>query len=144
MNENQDTKQAIHIFYQDLMDRLARQHEADYDELVSHWLDLHRFYIDYTNSRLEKWAQDSAAVAREGGLNSITAQQVIIEVTDQETGRTFRRTLPLEYLETDNGIKLSGDTLAGTPTHLAFLSETAIARMKDILGQGPDTHRCHD
>ncbi|MGI6225421.1 MAG: hypothetical protein ACOYJ1_04115 [Peptococcales bacterium] len=135
MNNN-EIKEAISIFYKEIMDKLVQDYATDYEGLIEKWLEFHEFYLENANAFLEQRAQ--------GPVMQISANQVVIEVTDKDTGKTFRRTLPLEYFETDNGIKLSGDTLDGTPSHLAFLSETALLRMKDILGKGPDTHRCED
>ncbi|MBS3976690.1 MAG: hypothetical protein KGZ75_08230 [Syntrophomonadaceae bacterium] len=72
----------------------------------------------------------------------IEADSIVVEVTDKYTGKTFRRTLPVKYLETDNGLILYGETTEGRPTHISFLSNAAVCRMKDILGKGRDTHRC--
>ena len=40
-------------------------------------------------------------------LKEIRADSVTIEVTDAVTGRTFRRTLPIDYLETANALRLA-------------------------------------
>lgn len=72
----------------------------------------------------------------------IVADAVMLEVIDQGTGRVFRRELPLEYRETDNGIVLIGENAQGIRSEIVFLSSEAMNRMKDILGKGPDTHRC--
>lgn len=72
----------------------------------------------------------------------IEAGCVTLEVIDQETGKTYRRLLPLYYLENTNGILLSGENASGVPVEIAFLSEAAIEKMKDLLGKGPDQPRC--
>jgi len=74
----------------------------------------------------------------------IEADMVMIEVVDRETGQVFRRQLPLHYLETDNGVMLSGENVSGEPVQITFLSDIALAKMKDLLGQGPDKPRCGD
>ncbi|MDR2784692.1 MAG: hypothetical protein LBB83_02135, partial [Treponema sp.] len=66
------------------------------------------------------------------------------EVLDAESGRLFRRYLELEFEENDNGIRLAGENMAGEPTHLVFLSETALKKMRDIRGHGRDTPRCKE
>lgn len=76
-------------------------------------------------------------------LDKIEADRVIVEVIDNLTGRMFRRNLPLKYVETDNGIRLFGETLEGTPTQIAFYSETAMTKINDLLGNGPVVPRCH-
>jgi len=78
-------------------------------------------------------------------LDKIEADTVIVEVIDNTTGKIFRRTLPIKYLETDNGIQLFGETIEGTPSQIAFYSDTAMTKMSDLLGMGPDAPRCnHD
>lgn len=72
----------------------------------------------------------------------IEADSIVVEVTDKLTGEVFRRTLPVAYVETDNGIILAGETLAGEPCEIALLSATGLARLKDVFGKGPDTDRC--
>ncbi len=72
----------------------------------------------------------------------IEADSITVEIVDKESGKTFRRNLPIKYLETDNGIILSGETLTGAPCEIALLSDTAVARMIDVTGHGPDSHRC--
>lgn len=125
------------------MEQLAREYGSDYEGLISNWREIHAYYLDIVNSFLEKWAAEPVASgARDAGLIKIIANEVVVEVSDRETGKTFRRTLPMEYVETDNGIRLSGETMDGNPTHLAFLSEAGMLRMKDILGRGPDLPRC--
>lgn len=72
----------------------------------------------------------------------IEADSIVVEVTDKHTGKVFRRNVPVAYLETDNGVILAGETLAGEPCEIALLSATALARMKDVFGKGPDGDRC--
>lgn len=75
-------------------------------------------------------------------LHKIEAHSVIIEVTDEATGKTFRRTLPLGYLENSNGLILSGETVEGNPSQIAFLSDSALNKINDLRGHGPDVPRC--
>jgi hypothetical protein len=75
-------------------------------------------------------------------LDKIEADSVVVEVTDKNSGQTFRRTLPISYLENDNGIILSGETVTGQSTEIAFFSDIAISKMSDLRGKGPDTPRC--
>ncbi|MDF2571289.1 MAG: hypothetical protein K0R55_2893 [Sporomusa sp.] len=77
-------------------------------------------------------------------LDKIEADSIIVEVIDKNTGKTFRRKLPVKYLETDNGLVLSGETLDGNPSQLELLSEAALAKLKDLLGKGPDAPRCDE
>lgn len=72
----------------------------------------------------------------------IIADSVMIEVIDKITGRVYRREIPLEYKETDNGIILVGENAHGSRSEIVFLSCEAMNRMKDIMGKGPDEHHC--
>jgi len=78
-------------------------------------------------------------------LDKIEADTVIVEVIDNHTGKIFRRKLPIQYIETDNGIRLFGETIDGTPSQIAFYSDTAITKITDLLGMGSNVPRCnHD
>ena len=76
-------------------------------------------------------------------LEKIEADWIIIEGVDRHTGKQFRRQLPVKYLETDNGLVLSGENLDGSPSQIHFISETALEKLNDVLGQGPDRPRCN-
>ncbi len=75
-------------------------------------------------------------------LDIIEANWVIVEVIDKNTGNMFRRNLPVRYLETNNGVILSGETLDGKPAVISFLSDAALAKIHDLIGKGPDHDRC--
>lgn len=72
----------------------------------------------------------------------LTSQQITLEVVDQDTGQVFRRALPLDYLENDNGLKLSGEDLAGHPTEIVFYSQKASEKINDLTGKGLNQSRC--
>ncbi|MBP2637626.1 MAG: hypothetical protein H6Q72_3533 [Firmicutes bacterium] len=74
--------------------------------------------------------------------NIIEADGVVLEVIDKNTGKTFRRSLPLAYLETGNGVVLSGENLDGKPAQISFLSDVALTKINDLIGKGPDHDRC--
>jgi hypothetical protein len=69
---------------------------------------------------------------------------VVLEVTDHRSGRLYRRYLELGYEENDNGIGLSGENIAGEAVRIVFLSDTALKKMNDLRGAGPDTPRCKE
>ena len=75
-------------------------------------------------------------------LTEITAKTVTIEVTDEATGNVYRRTLPIDYYENANLLKLEGENLDGTTSQLVFYSARGLERMKDLMGQGPDHDNC--
>ena len=54
-------------------------------------------------------------------LHEIRANMVTLEVTDEATGETFRRELPIDFYETAN---------------------TGMRRLKDLTGHGPDADPC--
>lgn len=75
-------------------------------------------------------------------LNEIHANMVILEVTDEKTGETFRRELPIEFQETANFLRLKGEDMCGNPSELVFISDTGMRRLKDLTGHGPDEDPC--
>ncbi|SMD11580.1 hypothetical protein [Sporomusa malonica] len=76
-------------------------------------------------------------------IDIIEADSIIVEVIDKHTGEIFRRNLPVNYLETDNGIILSGEAMDGSPSQINFLSEAALTKINELLGKGPDSPRCN-
>lgn len=72
----------------------------------------------------------------------ISAKEVTIEVTDTVTGKTYRRTLPIDYYETANGLVLRGENLDGSVSQLVFYTARGMQRMQDLTGKGPDTDPC--
>jgi len=138
VHELESIKEQITKFYQGILEDLAQACGGDYGQLIRQWQEIHGHYLALVNGYLEKWARDHTPAAGEG----IYAREVVVEVAEAGTGRVLRRLLPMEYWETENGIRLIGETVDGVATHLAFLSETGALRMKDILGQGRDTPRC--
>lgn len=76
-------------------------------------------------------------------IDKIEADTITIEVIDQNTGKTFRRNLPIQYIETANGIRLLGETIDGTPSQIVFYSESAMTKINELLGNGPNNPRCN-
>lgn len=72
----------------------------------------------------------------------ISAQQVTIEVTDEASGQIYRRTLPIDYLETANVLRLAAEDSSGKPAELVFFSSAGLDHLKDMTGAGPDQDRC--
>lgn len=75
-------------------------------------------------------------------IHEISAKEVTIEVTDEATGRLYRRTLPIDYYETANGLVLRGENLDGSVSQLVFYTPRGMQRMKDLTGHGPDEDPC--
>lgn len=77
-------------------------------------------------------------------IDFISNDEVTIEVKDKSTNRIFRRNLDISYIENSNGLKLIGENLKGEPSEIVFLSDTALNKIIDVTGQGPNKSRCHD
>ncbi len=131
------------LLFHEMMKTLAEQ-AANYHELLALWQEMHYVYMETVSTYLQQWAEKYNALdpTQKTVQDKIEADAVVIEIVDKNTGKMFIRNLPIQYLETDNGIILSGETISGGPAEIAFYSEAALTRMKDILGKGPDSHRC--
>ena len=75
-------------------------------------------------------------------LFELRAETVIVEVTDPQTGKIYRRELPIEYYENANFLRLSGENLDGSLSQLVFYTPRGIERVRDITGTGTDHDRC--
>lgn len=75
-------------------------------------------------------------------LKEIYANEVTIEVTDRQTGLKFSRTLPIDYYETANCLRLRGENASGDASELVFLSSAGLGHLRDMTGQGPDKDPC--
>lgn len=78
----------------------------------------------------------------EDKLTEITAKKVTVEVTDEATGKVYRRTLPIDYYENANLLKLQGENLDGTISQLVFYSARGLERLRDLTGKGADEDDC--
>lgn len=72
----------------------------------------------------------------------ISAKEVTVEVTDEKTGQSFRRTLPIDYLETAHCLRLMAEDLDGKPSELVFFSDLGKSRLRDMTGGGADKDPC--
>ena len=72
----------------------------------------------------------------------ISAKEVTVEVVDEATGKTYRRTLPIDYYETANGLVLRGENLDGSISQIVFYSSRGMQRMQDLTGGGPNEDPC--
>lgn len=68
----------------------------------------------------------------------ITAKEVTIQVKDERTGEQYSRTLPIDYYENANVLKLSGENLDGSSSSIVFYSVRGMERLKDLTGKGVD------
>ena len=78
----------------------------------------------------------------EDNVFEISAREVTVEVVDERTGKTYRRTLPIDYLETANGLILKGENLDGSLSQLVFYSGRGMERLQGLTGKGPDEDPC--
>lgn len=72
----------------------------------------------------------------------ITAKEVTIQVKDERTGEQYSRTLPIDYYENVNVLKLSGENLDGSSSSIVFYSVRGMERLKDLTGKGVDHDPC--
>ena len=72
----------------------------------------------------------------------ITAKEVTIQVKDERTGEQYSRTLPIDYYENANVLKLSGENLDGSSSSIVFYSVRGMERLKDLTGKGVDHDPC--
>ena len=87
-------------------------------------------------------AKDQKVSYMEEKIFEISAKEVTIEVVDEATGKTYRRTLPIDYYETANGLVLRGENLDGSVSQIVFYSSRGMQRMQDLTGKGPDEDPC--
>ena len=72
----------------------------------------------------------------------ITAKEVTIQGKDERTGEQYSRTLPIDYYENANVLKLSGENLDGSSSSIVFYSVRGMERLKDLTGKGVDHDPC--
>lgn len=72
----------------------------------------------------------------------ITAKEVTIQVKDERTGEQYSRTLPIDYYENANVLKLSGENLDGSSSSIVFYSVRGMEILKDLTGKGVDHDPC--
>jgi len=91
---------------------------------------------------------DSIALKAPGSdvdFEVIKAPNAVIEAIDKATGVMFRRYLELDFIETSNGIRLTGEDSSGEPSSIVYLSGTAIEKINELGGHGADhPHHRHD
>lgn len=75
-------------------------------------------------------------------VSEIRADSVTIEVTDRTTGQTFRRTFPIDYLETASLVRLSGENHLGEASEIVFYTSFGMKKLKDTTGHGIDYDPC--
>ena len=75
-------------------------------------------------------------------LFELTASEVTVEIRDADTGKIYRRELPIDYYENANFLRLHGENMDGSLSQLVFYTPRGIERVKDITGKGPDHDRC--
>ncbi len=92
-------------------------------------------------SKVFPFERDKRLKAQEP-VELIEADEITVEVVDKHTGVKYRRTLPVTYRETANGVLLKGETATGEPVGITFFSESALAKLGELFGKGPDVHRC--
>lgn len=64
---------------------------------------------------------------KQNSLREIRAAEVTLEVTDSQTGLTLRRTLPIDYLETANCLRLAAEDAQGRRLNSCSIQTRALA-----------------
>lgn len=137
-----ELKEKIISFYNDNLNELFQSYGIkSYKKLITLWIDFHSAHVEAADSVLQKYSE-LFIDDKNSEIEKIEAQSIIVEIIDQKTGKLFRRNLPIKYIETDNGVILSGETSEGKSTNITLLSDTALARIRDLTGKGPDKPRC--
>ena len=72
----------------------------------------------------------------------ITAKEVTIQVKDERTGVEYSRTIPIDYYENANVLRLSGENLDGSSSSIVFYSVRGMEKLKDLTGKGVDHDPC--
>ena len=141
-----EVQQRIQLFRKEIFEKLAEQQAAGYGELAAMWREAHNVLLETSAGTLRQCLEKVAGPGEvaAGSLDKIEADSVVVEVMDSQTGMLFRRELPLKYSETDNGLILSGEDIKGRPAEIAFFSETAMSRLGELFGKGPDRARCNE
>ncbi|NLW25310.1 MAG: hypothetical protein GXY91_08790 [Clostridia bacterium] len=141
MNENNvnELKEEIRELCSKIFKKLTEDND-NYEDLIASWMELHTVFLESVNSNLHELAEKE--FNEDEIMDKIEAHSAVIEVKDKNTGLLFRRYIPIDYLETDNGIIISGETLSGTVSEIAFLSDLALSRIKDLRGMGPEKDSC--
>ncbi|MBP3853056.1 MAG: hypothetical protein J6D18_00640 [Erysipelotrichaceae bacterium] len=75
-------------------------------------------------------------------IKQIAAREITVEVTDIATGETFRRTLPIEYLETASFVRMFGEDLKGNPSEIVLYTSFSQKKVQDLTGSGIDYDPC--
>src|SRR5690606_29625224 len=92
MKGKDEIRDTVKSFCQGMMAQLAEEYGTDYEGLKAKWLEIHEIYLETVNSFLEQWAENqSAAGSREAEPQKISAHQVVLEITDRDTGIICRR-----------------------------------------------------
>jgi len=142
-DNNSGLNEKLIAFYnKTFMEFLQNSEIKSQDELVSAWREFHSLHMEAAGSVFIEQVKKLVDADFFQSIEKIESPGVAVEVLDRETGMLFRRELPLNYLETDNGIILSGENSNGAPSTIAFLSDTALHRINDLRGKGPDEHTC--
>lgn len=139
MNEKVYAKlqKKMNKFCLEIMGTLAENCADNYEEFLEMWQELHGIYLDTMAQNLQQWADKNE---QQGTVvDKLEANEAVVEFLDKDTGKLFRRKLPIKCLETANGIVLSGEAMSGESAQIAFLSEAALNKINELIGKGADS-----
>lgn len=122
---------------QELIQELAKDAAAKITDISNDGLDRSKLARELFDTILKMLPDNHEAATQ------IASPNAVVEVVDSKTGKMYRRYLELEYDETENGLRLLGDDIGGNPVQIVYLSNSALERMKDLQGFGPDNPVCN-
>ncbi|MDO5389986.1 MAG: hypothetical protein Q4F24_02685 [Eubacteriales bacterium] len=121
-----------------MIDYLSALYEEETLESLGN---LHEAILKALTAQMELRYQKAAGQP----VDHLSAQTLTIEFKDETQHRIYRRSLPMEYEENNNGIELKGEDIHGKPASIAFLSNTAADKIMALTGIGWENPRCnHD
>ncbi|MBP2645484.1 MAG: hypothetical protein H6Q75_924 [Firmicutes bacterium] len=139
-----ELKEEIGNFCNEIMEKLAESDAACYGDVLSLWREMHSFYLETMSANLVLLEKKYDNLNGRAYADKVEADTVVVEVLDKNTGKLYRRILPIRFCETSNGLLLSGEAMDGSPAQFVFYSEAAIAKISDLFGKGIDAPRCHE
>jgi hypothetical protein len=132
-------KREIAALCDKIWETLAADRAASYEDFLALWREAHGIYLAAAAAGLDRLA---GQYGQSAALDRIEADAVTLELVDRHSGKIFRRDLPVRYSENDNGVILAGEAMDGRAAQIAFLSDTALAKMRDLFGKGADAPHC--
>ncbi len=129
-------------YLKNIVDPEQPLNEQEFTKILKNWEEIHKRLLEAASEALHETLAKCAPPAEDEPVNNITlieADDVVLQVQDKKTGKLFNRALGIHYHENNNGLLLTGETLEGRTTSIAFYSQAAINKINDLIGKGPDS-----